>query len=273
MKKTARLLLLLFVFLSSSLLTQAATPKEIPNWKKHFDDNHVTGSILIYSLKQNSYVGYNLERCNVPISPASTFKIPNSLIALESRITTLDEIFKWDGTPKPLEAWQQDLNLKDAFRVSAVPVYQEIARRVGVERMQKYVDLLDFGSVTVTASNLDTFWLTDDCKITQFQQVYFLKRLFNKKLPISLSVQKQVMDIMINEENEQGVLYAKTGLNTGKNGNTGWFVGVYKYAGDTLIFATNIGPFSEDDNNRVIPIRINLTKLVLSELIENPSLF
>lgn len=273
MRLSIQLFIMLLALLYPSVSVQASAPKEVSDWKKYFDSYDVTGSILVYSVKQNRYVGYNLERCNTPISPASTFKIPNSLIALDSKVTTLEEVFNWDGQPKPLEAWQQDLSLNDAFKVSAVPVYQEIARRVGVERMQQYVDLFHFGCVTVTSSNLDTFWLTEACKITQFQQVYFLKQLFAKELPISDQVQDQVMEIMINEQSDKGTLYAKTGLNAGKEANTGWFVGAYKDADDTLIFATNIGPFPAADNNRIIPIRVDVTKCILKELITKPFLF
>jgi beta-lactamase class D len=72
----------------------AIQPTEIPGLKKIFDKYQIEGSILIYNQNDNCYSGYHLERCNIAFCPASTFKIPNTLIALESGVATTETIFK-----------------------------------------------------------------------------------------------------------------------------------------------------------------------------------
>ena len=98
--------------------------------------------------------------------PASTFKIPNSIIALETGVVEDPDkdVFKWDGVTRSIEAWNKDHTLRSAIAASAVPVYQEIARRIGPERMQKYVDLFDYGNRDI-GGGIDQFWLTGNLRI------------------------------------------------------------------------------------------------------------
>src|SRR5258708_36755126 len=92
--------------------------------------------------------------------PASTFKIPNPLIALETAVVADPDkdVFKWDGVTRPVEGWNHDHTLRSAIAASAVPVYQEIARRIGAERMQKYVDLFEYGNRDI-GGRIDQFGL------------------------------------------------------------------------------------------------------------------
>src|SRR5260370_3987965 len=107
---------------------------------------------------EGTFVGYKVDDYLIIASdkvrsgqaklPASTFKIPNSLIALETGVAAdpAKDVFKWDGVTRSIEAWNTDHTMRSAIAASAVPVYQEIARRIGQERMQKYVDLFDSGN-------------------------------------------------------------------------------------------------------------------------------
>src|SRR3977135_4644506 len=116
--------------------------------------------------------------------PASTFKIPNSLIALETGVVVDPDkdVFKGDGVTRPIEAGNKDHTMRSAIAASAVPVYQEIARRIGEERMQKYVDLLDYGNRDI-GGGLHQFWLTGNMRIDPIQQVDFVDRLRRGGLP------------------------------------------------------------------------------------------
>ena len=129
--------------------------------------------------------------------PASTFKIPNSIIALETGVVEDPDkdVFKWDGVTRSIEAWNKDHTLRSAIAASAVPVYQEIARRIGPERMQKYVDLMDYGNHDI-GGGIDQFWLTGNLRIDPMQQVDFLDRLRRGVLPVSKRSQELMRDIL-----------------------------------------------------------------------------
>src|SRR5260221_8767466 len=107
--------------------------------------------------------------------PASTFKIPNSIIALETGVVTDPDkdVFKWDGVTRSIEAWNRDHTMRSAIAASAVPVYQEIARRIGQERMQKYVDLLEYRNRDI-GGRIHQFWPTGQLPHAPDQQIEFL---------------------------------------------------------------------------------------------------
>src|SRR5207302_1318723 len=116
--------------------------------------------------------------------PASTFKIPNSVIALETGVVgdPDKDVFKWDGVVRSIEGWNRDHTLRSAIAASAVPVYQEIARRIGAERMQKYVDLFEYGNRDI-GGGVDQFWLTGNLRIDPIQQIDFVDRLRREAQP------------------------------------------------------------------------------------------
>ena len=241
-------------------------PKELAELKKIFDRYKVDGSILIYSQNENVYMGYNLERCNVAFCPASTFKIPNTLIALESGIATTETVFTWDGEKRTFPTWEKDMTIKEAFQLSAVPVYQEIARRVGVEKMKYYTQLFNYGNLDINTENIDKFWLEGKSNITQFQQVYFLQKLYNLQLPISEKAMRLTKENMLYETKNNYKISGKTGWAVRQNESVTWFVGFIETENNVYIFATNIAPNEETDLNTFSQVRIELTKEVFKEL-------
>ncbi len=105
-----------------------------------FDSSFVKGSILVFDPQRNIYYSNDFKWANQGKLPASTFKIPNSIIALETGIIDSDSsIIKWDGEKRNLAIWEQNLSFHDAFQFSCVPCYQEIAREIGENRMRKYL--------------------------------------------------------------------------------------------------------------------------------------
>lgn len=241
----------------------ANEPKEIAELKGIFEKFGVEGSILIYDQNENSYIGYNLERCNVAFGPASTFKIPNTLIALENKIIDIDYVFKWDGKKQRLPQWEKDMNIAEAFKVSCVPVYQKIARRIGVDKMKYYIQLFNYGNMDISADNIDKFWLEGNSSITQYQQIYFLQNLYNLRLPVSEHAMKQVKEIMINEVGDDYVISAKTGWAVRQNENITWLVGYIEANDNVYFFATNLAPNENTNMDNLIQIRMDLTKDVM----------
>lgn len=244
----------------------AAEPKEVEGLGSVFDKYGAEGAILIWDRNNNLYMGYNLERCAHPFAPASTFKIPNTLIALETGVATPETVFEWDGSRRAISSWERDMDLTEAFRRSAVPVYQEIARRIGTVRMQHYLALLDYGDMEVKGENIDKFWLDGASRISQWQQVYFLVRLYENRLPVSREAMAGTKKIIFHEEGADHTLSGKTGWAVRQERNIMWFVGWLETADNTYIFALNIEPSEGVDTHDLSRCRIELTKSLFIEL-------
>lgn len=171
---------------------------------------------------------YNLDRASKRFAPASTFKIMNSLIALETNVA-LDEnlVIKWDGVERRPE-WNRDLNMREAFKVSSVPYYQELARKIGVVDMQKWLDSVKYGNKRI-GPKVDEFWLNDTLQITADEQVGLMKKLYFDKLPFSQRTQRIVRSMMLQEDSTNYKLYYKTGTHmphsAGKRSILAWIVG------------------------------------------------
>ena len=232
------------------------------HFSEHFEDLNIEGSILIFDLNQNLTYEYNSERNTTPFLPASTFKIPNSLIALENRVIESEvSVLTWDGIVRSYPVWNQDLNIRLAFRFSAVWFYQVLARRIGHERMQEWVANIGYGNGNIgSAEDIDTFWLTGDLRITPQEQIQFLQRLYKNELPFSESTIAIVKDIMIVEQTPDYTMRAKTGWALASN--IGWYVGYLEQNDNVYFFATNIDIQDESD----LPARQAITQRCLASL-------
>ncbi len=158
----------------------------LAEFQQILDSSNVEGSILIYDPQTAIFYSNDFQWAELGKLPASTFKIPNSIIALETEVVENDStLFIWNGEKRNLSIWEQDLLFKDAFRFSCVPCYQDIARKIGEKRMKEYLSNLKYGNMVFDSTNIDIFWLVGDSKINQFEQIDFLSRLYYSKLPIS----------------------------------------------------------------------------------------
>lgn len=176
--------------------------------------------------------------CAERLSPCSTFKIPNSLIGLETGVIA-DEgfVIKWDGVKRDREEWNRDHSLASAIKVSVVWYYQELARRVGQERMQKLLSAIPYGNGD-TSSGIDTFWLGRSLRISPEEQIAFLDRLRASKLPFSERSQRIVRDILVQERTPSLVYRGKTGsCGGGTAPDHGWWVGWVEKEGKPTLFA------------------------------------
>ena len=239
-----------------------------PEFQTIIDTSNVNGSILIYDLNKDLFYSNNFNWAKIGRLPASTFKIPNSIIALETKIVDNDStLFKWNGEKKAYKVWEQDLILKDAFKYSCVPCYQEIARKIGEKRMNAYLEKLNYHNMDVNSDNLDVFWLEGTSKINQFEQIEFLKHFYKSELKISERTEGIMQKILFIEKNEKYTLYGKTGLSVREKKQNGWFVGYAKSKENTLFFATNITPKVSTDIKQFPKLRkeITLNALQLTE--------
>lgn len=240
----------------------------LPAFQELLNEAQVAGAVLVYDEQANTYYSNDFDRCLLKTLPASTFKIPNSIIGLELGILADENtIFKWDSTPRAMSIWEKDLKLKDAFQTSCVPCYQALARTIGVERMQKKVAALKFGQMDIHNDNIDRFWLLGQSEIDQFEQIDFLSRFYHNQLPVKSTTQQTMKSILQIETSATHSLSGKTGLVVRGGTDIGWFVG-YLEKGDKLyFFATRIEPAKDTISRaQVQSMRRSLTRGALQIL-------
>jgi beta-lactamase class D len=210
---------------------------------KRFADEGTVGTFVGYKTDDYLIIASDKDRSGQAFLPASTFKIPNSLIALETGVVgdPDKDVFKWDGVKRSIEAWNQDHTVRSAIAASAVSVYQEIARRIGAERMQKYVDLFEYGNRKL-GGGIDQFWLTGEMRIDPIQQIDFVDRLRRGVLPVSKGSQDLVRDILPVTMAGDATIRAKSGLLGAELGkpSLGWLVGWAEKGGAQTVFALNL---------------------------------
>ena len=262
-------------FLSILIFISACTPNNtvIDNsLKKYFDDNHVEGCFGLWDNGQNRFTIYNLERFrDSAYLPASTFKVVNSLIALHTgRFFSDTVVIKWDGKTRfypngdTAKLWNKDLSMKEAFNASAVPFYQEVARQIGKDTMQMWLDSLKYGSQKITSA-IDTFWLDNSLKITADEQVGLMKKLYFKQLVFNSRSQEIVHRMMLQEDSAQYKLSYKTGWGFLPNGNPlGWAVGWIEENKHVYFFALNLE--SKDHKADIGKMRLQILKSILKQL-------
>ncbi len=187
-------------------------------------------------------IRYNPKRCAEPYSPCSTFKIPNSLIGLETGvIPDADHVIKWDGTEQDRKELNRDHTLRSAIKHSVVWYYQALATRVGPERMKAYLEKIPYGNRDMS-DGLTTFWLGTSLKISADEQVEFLGRLMDGTLPFSERSMNIVQEILVQEEWPDVVYRGKTGSARGGDAgpDLGWYVGTVTRPDGVYLFAANI---------------------------------
>jgi beta-lactamase class D len=241
-----RLRLVLFLAFLLQACASATTANSQPfvsvreDWGRSFQAAGVDGTLVLMKEGSGKMEVYNTSRARTGYLPASTFKILNSLIALETGVTAGPEtVFPWDGKQHPFAAWNRDLTFREAFAASSVPVYQGIARSVGKERMARSVDEVKYGNADI-GGDVDTFWLEGNLRISAMEQVDFLQRLYGERLPFSKKSMDVVKDIMAQDKGTDWVIRSKTGWVARVAPNIGWWVGWLERKGDVWFFACNI---------------------------------
>lgn len=249
---------------------QAEPSRHLDNrFQTVIDSVSVLGSILIYDPDSLRYYSNDYEWADAGHLPASTFKIPNSIIALETGTVEHDStVLPWDGTSRAMPAWEQDLSFKQAFQYSCVPCYQQIAREVGVDTMRWYLDQLSYDTMRFDESSIDMFWLQGKSRISQFDQIDFLRRLYHHQLPISPRTYDIMDRMMFIERFDEYALYGKTGWSIDGNIHNGWFVGYVIRNRKPIYFATNVTATSATDMSQFPRLRRSITMKVLNDWFE-----
>lgn len=223
-----------------------------------------SGAFVLYDAVHQHWLRYHPEECRVRTTPVSTFKVLNSLIALETGIASgPDFSLPWNGTHYSIEPWNHDQTLRSAFSVSCVWYFQELAKRVGLERYKQILPKVGYGNGDVTGG-VTEFWLQSSLTISPDEQVDFLRLLHARKLPFSDKTVDTLLDIMTLSRTGNTIFRGKTGTaGVGfETATLGWFVGSVTTPSGDYLFATRITG-GENPSGRTAR---KLTESILSKL-------
>lgn len=258
--KTKLLLLIIISFLVINC-------KHKPDLSIYFEDTK--GCFVFYDTQDSSYQKYNPERSAKRFTPCSTFKIPNTLIALnENLFSDPDSVIIRDSIKIPRQdywpkSWTEDHSLRTALQNSVVWFYQEIARKIGKEKYSEYLKKINYGNQDLSGP-IDEFWLSSSLKISADEQIEFLKKLYNNKLGFSEKDTQILKDIIVLEDTGVYTLYGKTGAGSLPNGNfIGWLVGYVENDKGISFYALNIeGKTFKEISTKRIKLAKKLLKAV-----------
>ena len=224
-----------------------ASFKEAPELGRLFKEQNIAGTFVLYDVAAETMFVWNEARAKQRFIPASTFKIANSLIGLDvGAVKDVDEVLPYGGKPQPRKEWEHDMGLRGAIKISNVPVYQELARRIGLERMREGVKKLGYGNMEI-GNVVDRFWLDGPLAISAVEQTEFLHRLVSGSLSINVNAVRAVKEITLLERTGTYELHGKTGWSIATKPQIGWWVGWVERENKVFLFALNIDMLSDED--------------------------
>jgi beta-lactamase class D len=230
-----------------ALPTAAAGPAAAEPWREEpavaalFRQAGVEGTFVLLDERSDTLRGTNRARAEQRFSPASTFKIANALIGLSlGAVRSVDALIPYTGDANPfMREWLEPMGLRGAMKVSNVPLYQELARRIGLQRMREAIGRLGYGNQQI-GTNVTTFWLRGPLAISAVEQTRFLSALAHRTLPFPAQAQRQVAEITRVDSGPGWSLHAKTGWQNAPGAGVGWWVGWVQKGDQITPFALNI---------------------------------
>ena len=243
---------------------------------KYFADAGVEGTFVMLDPQEERSVLYDPERADEPFLPSSTYKVPHALIALETSVVSGPEYtIEWDPSLHAKEewwpeVWAKDHTLETALKNSVVWYFQEVAKRIGEDRMQEYVDRFDYGNRNIFGG-IDRFWLTGGLRTSANEQVEFLQRFHGEDLRVSVKSTDVVKDMLLLEETPEYRLSGKSGwvgLGEDSMEQVGWQVGYLEKGNEVYFYALNLDINKPEDADA----RLKITKNILQELELTPHL-
>jgi beta-lactamase class D len=250
-----RLIAALTFLIASVHALSAHTFREVPELAKIFQREGVEGTFVLLDIATDTMLVSDEARAKKRFTPASTFKIANSLIGLDvGAVKDVDEVLPYGGKPQRIKEWERDMGLREAIKMSNVLIYQELARRIGLERMRSGVKKLGYGNMEI-GSVVDRFWLEGPLAISAVEQTEFLHRLLEGSLPMNPNAVRAVKEITLVEKTDTYQLHAKTGWWVGTTSpQIGWWVGWIERSIKIYPFALNIDILKDEDAAKRIPI-------------------
>lgn len=244
----------------------AATAWQVrADWAPHFAAAGVGGTIVVVDERPTSRGRWvhGESRAHQRYLPASTFKVPHALFALDAGIVRDEfQVFRWDGIRRDIESWNGDHDLRSSMRNSVVWVYQQIARDIGEARERDYLRRIGYGNAD-PSGRIDSFWLDGKLAISAEEQLVFLQGLYRNELPFRVEHQRLVKDLMIVEAGRDWILRAKTGWQARLQPQVGWWVGWVERPDGPVFFALNI---DMPDGSADLPKREGIARAILRSI-------
>jgi beta-lactamase class D len=236
---------------------------EQPAWRAPFDAKGVAGTFVVWEPLARRYRVLDPRRARRGYLPHSTFDPAIALVGLEvGSLNDELEVFRWDGKPKPVRAWERDHDLASGMCYGPAWMFQEIARRIGRPRMKDWLERLDYGNADI-AGGTDLFWLQGGLRVSAMEQVDFLHRLAEGRLPATQRAQRLVRDALAVERTGAYTLFAKAGTSSQAiRDPVWWWMGWIERRGrPEAYFAMN---FTPNGANRTTD-RFEIGRAVLAE--------
>ncbi|MEU3020760.1 penicillin-binding transpeptidase domain-containing protein [Nocardiopsis sp. NPDC007018] len=206
-----------------------------------FAEAGVEGTFVLFDAGARSAVVVNPDAAGERAVPASTFKLPNTLIALQTgEVSDVDEVIAPESG--------DELSLREALPTSDVPVHQEVADRIGYERMSTWVDRFDYGNRNIGDEGaMGRFWLEGPLEISALEQATFVAELAREELPVDVEHQRALRDLLLVEEGPRHQLFGRTGLGVDVDPVPGWWVGWVERDAELHTFALRLEVEDEED--------------------------
>jgi beta-lactamase class D len=235
-----------------------------PEWKAYYDSIGVTGCFVLLDADKNEITYCNEAMANRGFIPASTYKIFNTLISLETGVVKDENtIIKWDSVVRENKLWNADHDLKTAYQHSCVWYYQELARRMGPDIMKAWMDRMNYGNKD-TGGGPVLFWLSGKLRISPKQQIDFLKQLYENKLPLSARTMNLTKRIMLQDSTSTYEMRAKTGWGMLGDSSTCWYVGWVESKGKVYYFA-NLFTTKQERSDLLVSKRKEIVYAILKQ--------
>ncbi|AVP97845.1 hypothetical protein C7S18_11850 [Ahniella affigens] len=198
-----------------------ASPKVAESFRAYGSDG-----AFVTRTGNETQVHFGKEWAEKPVHPASSFKVLLALIGLETgSIKDVNEVFPWDGRPYPdNKVWEQDMALQEAMATSSESYFKIVAKRIGRDRLQSFVQRVNYGSINISA-NPETAWTDGVLTITVPQQLDFMQRLANNDLPFRPDVMNTVKAVTLDRFDAELGIHGKTGTSFRDGSGFGWWVG------------------------------------------------
>jgi beta-lactamase class D len=249
-------------------LLLASGPQDL---EKPFKDCGLSGSCTVYDYQNKKWTFSDAKDAERESLPASTFKIINLLIALETGvIKDENEVIGWVGeTDTTTYGYRpeiyKDLTIKEAYEASAVWVFMELAKKIGRERYLHYLKLCHYGNCDLSEKGVD-FWNFGNLAISPIDQIKFLVGIYEGKLPFSARNLEILKRVMVSEQSSKYVIRSKTGWSRLNGKDVGWWVGYVERKENAFFFATRVSKSRSEINPNFSACRKEITKKILRQL-------
>ena len=239
--------------------------------EKFFSACNVTGCIVIFDNNKKQLIVSDSVLAESEKLPASTFKIINLLIALETGVIKNEtEIIKWPGQIDKVKYGYRpdiyhDMTVKEAFEVSAGWVFVELAKKIGLDNYRRYLKECNYGNQNLSEPG-DDFWNFGKFGVSAINQVNFIRNLYEGNLPFSARNMEIVKRVMKTEQTKNFTIYAKTGWTREGGINTGWWVGFVETEQGVWYFATLLLQDRKVNSANFGSCRKDITKAIFNDL-------